>query len=37
MILPEIHVGLPDSCRQFISAVLCILRSESQGRVLPPT
>jgi len=35
--LPGIHVGQPDTCRQFMSACLWILRSGSQWRVLPPT
>jgi len=35
--LAGIHVGLPDTCRLFISASLWILRSGSQWRVLPPT
>jgi transposase len=34
--LPGIHIGLPDTCRQFIKACLWILRSGSQWRVLPP-
>ena len=32
-----IHIGQPDTCRQFISACLWILRSGSQWRVLPAT
>ncbi|MFA6163906.1 MAG: transposase [Methylobacter sp.] len=35
--LAGIHVGLPDTCRLFISASLWISRSGSQWRVLPPT
>jgi len=35
--LPEVHIGLPDICRQFVSASLWILRSGAQWRVLPPT
>ncbi|WP_349025425.1 transposase [Methyloglobulus sp.] len=36
VVVPGIHIGLPDTCRQFISACLWILRSGSQWRVLPP-
>jgi transposase len=35
-VVPGIHIGLPDTCRQFIKACLWILRSGSQWLVLPP-
>jgi transposase len=33
--LPGVHIGLPDICRQFVNAILWILRTGAQWRVLP--
>jgi len=35
--LPGVHIGLPDICRQFVNAILWILRTGAQWRVLPST
>jgi transposase len=35
--LPGVHIGLADICRQFVNAILWILRTGAQWRVLPST